>query len=389
MNLRIDVFCRVIDHFGDAGVCLRLARQLATEKGADVRLWIDELGLIAALWPDSGAVDEAATPSSPPLGRAGLRIGPWPEMPFGPEAIPDVVIEGFGCALPSGLLEGMACRTPPPVWITLEYLSAEPWVNGFHLGSSRHPRLGLLRHFFFPGFDEDTGGLLREAPLSAPLKTAEHIKAQDRAFCAAFNVPEIPQERRVSLFAYRLPENPAWLHALCGAPFPVRLLLPKTPVLAQIQTALGARADETSPHQHGALCVHPLPFLPQTQYDRLLSVCMLNFVRGEDSFVRAQWAGRALVWQIYRQQDLAHQPKLAAFMQRYLAFFPTLTALERLWVAWNETPAPAADTLAHDLVSVLSSPTVASVAALTWRETLLKQDDLATKLLRFCEHKVQ
>ena len=43
MSRSWDVFCRVVDNYGDAAVCWRLARQLADEHGARVRLWIDLL----------------------------------------------------------------------------------------------------------------------------------------------------------------------------------------------------------------------------------------------------------------------------------------------------------------------------------------------------------
>ncbi|HET9045379.1 MAG TPA: elongation factor P maturation arginine rhamnosyltransferase EarP, partial [Casimicrobiaceae bacterium] len=40
---RWDVFCKVVDNFGDAGVCWRLARQLVAEHDLAVTLWIDVL----------------------------------------------------------------------------------------------------------------------------------------------------------------------------------------------------------------------------------------------------------------------------------------------------------------------------------------------------------
>jgi hypothetical protein len=44
--LRWDVHCRVIDNYGDAGVCWRLSRQLAAEHALDVTLWIDRLATL-------------------------------------------------------------------------------------------------------------------------------------------------------------------------------------------------------------------------------------------------------------------------------------------------------------------------------------------------------
>ena len=69
----------------------------------------------------------------------------------------------------------------------------------------------------------------------------------------------------------------------------------------------------------GALTVRVLPFVPQDDYDRLLWACDVNFVRGEDSFVRAQWAGQPFLWHIYLQDENLHHVKLRAFLQRYAA----------------------------------------------------------------------
>jgi uncharacterized repeat protein (TIGR03837 family) len=79
------------------------------------------------------------------------------------------------------------------------------------------------------------------------------------------------------------------------------------------------------------LRVSLLPLLSQTDFDQLLWTCDLNFVRGEDSLVRALWAGRPFVWQIYPQDDGAHRPKLAAFLDALDA--PPL--LRNLHAQWN------------------------------------------------------
>ena len=88
---------------------------------------------------------------------------------------------------------------------------------------------------------------------------------------------------------------------------------------------LGLAADSRSLHwtqaqvgRHftaGALSVHFVPFVRREHYDELLWACDLNFVRGEDSFVRAHWASRPLVWQIYPQADDAHRAKLDAYLE--------------------------------------------------------------------------
>jgi uncharacterized repeat protein (TIGR03837 family) len=61
-----------------------------------------------------------------------------------------------------------------------------------------------------------------------------------------------------------------------------------------------------------------IPFVSQDEYDWVLSQCDFNIVRGEDSFVRAQLAGKPFIWHIYPQADRAHETKLAAFLDLYL-----------------------------------------------------------------------
>ncbi len=90
----------------------------------------------------------------------------------------------------------------------------------------------------------------------------------------------------------------------------------------------------------GALTLHAIPFLAQDDYDRLLWACDVSFVRGEDSFVRAQWAARPFVWHIYPQAENAHRRKLDAFLDLYAASLDGAPAagVRGLWHAWNGVP---------------------------------------------------
>jgi uncharacterized repeat protein (TIGR03837 family) len=128
-----DIFCRVIDNFGDVGVCWRLARQLAGEHGLAVRLWVDDLAAFRRLCP---AIDAGRAVQS----WQGVDIRLWPE-PF-PEVEPaGVVIEAFACELPERYVRAMAARVARPRWINLEYLSAEAWVGECHGLASPSPQL--------------------------------------------------------------------------------------------------------------------------------------------------------------------------------------------------------------------------------------------------------
>ncbi len=118
---RWDIFCAVVDNFGDIGVSWRLARQLAVEHGFKVRLWVDDLASLQPILPEISSGLEVQT-------AAGVEVRQWPS-PFPPVEPAEVVIEAFGCALPSVYIDAMAVLDRPPVWINLEYLSAEKWVG--------------------------------------------------------------------------------------------------------------------------------------------------------------------------------------------------------------------------------------------------------------------
>ncbi|MGN6525816.1 MAG: elongation factor P maturation arginine rhamnosyltransferase EarP [Burkholderiaceae bacterium] len=138
---------------------------------------------------------------------------------------------------------------------------------------------------------------------------------------------------------------------------------------------------------------HALPWLPQPGYDRLLWAADLNFVRGEDSWARAQWAGRPFVWQAYRQHDGAHGAKLGAFLDRALADAPPATAQAlRAWhAAWNGEDEPAVDP-AGAAPAPLPAWTPALLdaagdAARAWRARLLAGPELTERLLAFATEK--
>ena len=274
-----DIFCKVIDNLGDAGVCWRLARQLHAEHGWRIRLFIDQPDTLTRLAPDTQPDDS-------------FQIRPWHHADDVASA-PEVVIEAFGCALPETYVQRVARAVSAPPVINLEYLSAEAWVAGCHRLPSPGATAGLRKWFFFPGFTHDTGGLLRETDY-----TVRRQAFRDDAFRAEFGLGPRPH-CVVSMFCYPQAPLDTLFVQLDATDNDIEVLLPG-----------GLMSHE----QRGKLRIRPLPFLPQARYDELLWASDLNFVRGEDSFVRAQLAGKPFVWQAYRQEDNAHQTKLHAFL---------------------------------------------------------------------------
>ncbi|MEO8311256.1 MAG: elongation factor P maturation arginine rhamnosyltransferase EarP [Caldimonas sp.] len=349
-----DLYCRVVDNYGDIGVAWRLAADLAG-RGESVRLAVDDASALAWMAPQ---------------GAPRVEVVRWDD---GPSPAPDVVVELFGAGRPP---TAFPANSRTPVIVNVEHLSAEPYAERSHrLPSPAHApgEPASTTWFFFPGFTEATGGLLREPGL---LERRRAFGLGDE-WLASIGVTTRDGERRVSLFSYRNDAVGELLDELATAP--TLLLLAPGDIAEQVAADLGPSLAR------GMLRALRLPLLPQGDFDRLMWSCQLNFVRGEDSLVRAFWAGAPFVWQLYVQDDGAHGAKLAAFLERFLAGAPPglAAALRALFARWNGTGGGS-------LAAPLSDPTLRAAwlaHCSRWREGLASQDDLATRLLRFVEGK--
>jgi uncharacterized repeat protein (TIGR03837 family) len=328
-----DIFCRVIDNFGDIGVCWRLSRQLVADHNQQVRLWVDDLNSLIRIWPAAQDLDRQQL--------AGVEVCRWQPEFRSDITIADVVIEAFACDIPPSYIEAMAGLKRAgnaPAWINLEYLSAERWIEDCHRMQSPHPATGLRKTFFFPGFTTKTGGLLRE----------ENLLQQRDQFQAARWLEKMgvtPDQRAllVSLFAYENSAVAGLLDTWATGEKPVHCLVPGGKILTSINQSLGKELSDGDVYQQGNLRLQVIPFLTQLEYDYLLWACDINFVRGEDSFVRAQWAAKPLIWHIYPQEEEAHITKLSAFLDVYLANTNDAenqsfaNQIRDLWLNWNQS----------------------------------------------------
>jgi len=378
---RWDVFCRVIDNFGDVGFSWRFARQLAREHGKAVRLYIDDLTVLSKLRPEIHATYDLQRLE----GVEVSRIRDDAED----AAVADVVVETFGCDPPEAYVHAMAHREPRPRWINLEYLSAEEWVEGSHALPSPNPRLPLVKHFFFPGFTPKTGGLLREESL---LRRRDEFQSDPGAQAAFWRsiVGEVPpaDALKVSLFSYAGAPVEGLARSCAQGAGPVWLVAPE----GWAATVLGSL--NLSPRAREAIRCLTIPFMPQDRYDLLLWACDVNFVRGEDSFVRAQWAGRPFVWHVYPTDDGAHYVKMAAFLARYTAELERghAAAVTAMWEAWNRRVEEEIDidAMKPSLPEAWGQFT-ARQAALTehsrrWCAQLATRRDLAAELVDFVDN---
>ena len=346
--MRWDIFCKVIDNYGDIGVCWRLSADLAS-RGEQVRLWVDDASALAWMAPEGCAGIEVMTLTQP-FTHHGATPG-------------DVLVEAFGCDIAPEFIAAHANSASATgsnhSWINLEYLSAEPYAlrsHGLPSPVMSGPGAGLTKYFFYPGFTTETGGLLREGDL---LARQAAFKRDD--WLTRMGIP-FDGERLISLFCYEPPALQDLLAQLAQSATPTRLL---------VTSGRAAKAVQSQANRaNGLLSITYLAQLTQRQFDELLWACDLNFVRGEDSLVRACLAGKPFVWQIYPQHDNAHHVKLNAFLD-VMDSPKSLRQFHRVWNGLNDELLPAIDTEAWQ------------AAALHGRERLLAQSSLIDRLMEF------
>ena len=359
MKKRWDIFCKIVDNFGDIGVCWRLARQLQLEHGLYIRLWIDDLRVAQALIP-SLVVDKNVQICDE------IILLKWDDAAdFGEAA--EVVIEAFSCELPPAYLAAMVQQKSQ--WINLEYLSAEPWVADFHSKPSPQAN-GLTRYFYFPGFTENTGGLIRERNIEAESQTT--IEAT------------IESTIKISLFCYQNAPIHDLFTALQANNHAVSVYVPESSILPQIADFFDAETIGVGDNlSRDNLHVHILPFLSQMDYDQLLRDCDINFVRGEDSWVRAIWAAKTFIWQPYLQTENTHIKKLKAFIDVYYANYQQKEVLWKAHEYWAAEHALQNDfkLIWQNYMNALSSTQLYTKVQ---SKKLAAQPDLAAKLVDFC-----
>ena len=297
--MRWDIFCQIVDNYGDAGICWRLARSLSSLHGQEVRIFCNDLPTLNLLASGS---DEALSHK--------IDLQPWEASHSNarhPVQAPDVVIEAFGCDLPERYLAGLFIAPVKPIIINLEYLSAEPWVSEFHAKASPQSH-GIPKYFFFPGFQDDVGGLLLDPIPPEGSEVAQLIPKSLKSIWLKLR----PKAKRISIFCYPGAPLRKWIEDLGDLGENVDVLL------AHGHVELLKFYDEKPLELPANIQLFSMPFVSQDEYDWVLSQCDFNIVRGEDSFIRAQLAGKPFIWHIYPQEDRAHEVKLTAFLDLYL-----------------------------------------------------------------------
>jgi uncharacterized repeat protein (TIGR03837 family) len=378
------LLCRVVDHYGDAGFALRLARQLAAEHGIRPTLWIDDLATLARI---ASGIDARRDDQV----HAGIRVRRLVDAAASREDLGDAraVVELFGAGLPASWIDALGATARPPPWIVLEYLTAEAWADGAHGRPSPHPALAIPRWFFVPGFSDMTGGLLREQGL---LAARDRFRGDPDARQAMWRdlglAPPSASTLVVSLFCYPNPALVALFEAWSEGERELLCVVPQGVAEGALDRFLAGDVPHPGrPRRRGALELAAVPFVDQAAFDRRLWASDLSIVRGEDSFVRAQWAARPFAWHIYPQQEGADRVKLDAFLGRCLEGVARedAEAIRAFWHALNDADGPA---LARSWPPFQRAMPGFGHHLGTWATRLAAQRDLATQLVEFVRDKL-
>lgn len=282
----IDIFCQVIDNYGDVGVAYRLAREFKrvypNKKLRFVINQIEELNLIRKsedieiiLYKDISKIENSA----------------------------DLIIESFGCEIPKEYMD-KALKNVKLI-INLEYFSAEKWVDDFHLQESF---LGgnLKKYFFIPGLSEKSGGILLDNEF---LERKKKVEANKEYYLEKFEIKE-KYDLIGSVFSYEKNFD-SLIEELKKLDKKIILL-----ILSE-KTQKNFIKYFDNGNNYDKIKFVKLPFFTYDKYEELLALCDFNLVRGEDSFARALLLGKPFLWHIYPQDENTHIKKLESFLEKY------------------------------------------------------------------------
>lgn len=287
--------CKVIDFFGDIGVAWRIAKQLKIDFNIEVHLLVDDLVTTKRLIPSIDLSLQKQT-----INGINICHCDFNEDSTSLPPPPDFVFNLFNIDLPHSYKT--LIKRKKSKYIVIEYLSAEPWVDNFHLKPSIDPQSGLIKTYFYPGFTNQTGGLIREKGLFL----CREVFDQSRRKKLIQSLGGDPNLYSISLFYYPIQKIEVFLDVIDHINKPAQFFIPQ-----YLFDLLKLKNNYQFIH------IIPYPFLNHDDFDNLLWSCDLNFVRGEDSWTRAIWAGKPFIWQPYIQENNIHLIKLKAFLKRY------------------------------------------------------------------------
>ncbi|WP_297596360.1 elongation factor P maturation arginine rhamnosyltransferase EarP [uncultured Cetobacterium sp.] len=307
----LDIFCEIIDNYGDVGVVYRLAKEMKKVHGdeVEIRVILNRLDEFLEINKKAKNIEYQEIDNIIYLTEGFLAKN---ICTFSPA---NVIIEAFGCNVLEVYIE--KAKTESSLLINLEYLSGEKWIEDIHLMESQMGAPKLKKYFFMPGFTEKTGGVVVDSLfLERKNKVLLNKEIYLEKYLKGLNYKDMLLG---TVFSYEKNFSPL-IEALINNGKENFLLIlgekSQTSFLELFKKIDIVKLDNEI-YKIKNITIKFMPFLEQEEYEELINIVDYNFVRGEDSFVRALLAGKPFVWHIYLQNELAHMDKIEGFIDRF------------------------------------------------------------------------
>ena len=305
----IDIFCEIIDNFGDIGVVYRISKELKKIfQNVRIRIVLNRLEEFKAI---NKKVKDTDYQEIDGLICVTEKYVKENMESFG---VSDVFIEAFGCNVPEEYVK--AAKENSKLWINLEYLSGEKWIEDFHLCESLIDSKTLKKIFFMPGFNEKSGGVIIDSGFLERMKYGKENR--DEVFKKYFKDFDLKDKFIGTVFSYEKNfEN--LLETLKNYEKETVLLLMGEKTQKSFSEILKKNLIEDYGNivKYGKITMIYSDFFSQEEYEEIISASDFNFTRGEDSFVRGIILGKPFMWHIYLQEEKAHMDKIKAFTERF------------------------------------------------------------------------
>ena len=305
----IDIFCEIIDNFGDIGVVYRISKELKKIfQNVRIRIVLNRLEEFKAI---NKKVKDTDYQEIDGLICVTEKYVKENMESFG---VSDVFIEAFGCNVPEEYVK--AAKENSKLWINLEYLSGEKWIEDFHLCESLIDSKTLKKIFFMPGFSEKSGGVIIDSGFLERMKFGKENR--DEVLKKYFKDFDLKDKFIGTVFSYEKNfEN--LLETLKNYEKETVLLLMGEKTQKSFSEILKKNLTEDYGNivKYGKITMIYSDFFSQEEYEEIISASDFNFTRGEDSFVRGIVLGKPFMWHIYLQEEKAHMDKIKAFTERF------------------------------------------------------------------------
>lgn len=306
----LDIFCEIIDNYGDIGVVYRTAKELQKIfPKSKIRAFLNRLDEFKKI--NSQVLD------LPSQNIDGIEYITFDYLRDNANELltAQVIIEAFGCQIPEEYME--IAYDNSELLINLEYLSAEDWIEDFHLQSSPLGKGKLKKVFFMPGFTEKSGGVIADSNyLERIQRVLENKEFYEKKYLSDIE----DRENKIvgTLFSYEKNFTPL-LEDLKKLDKDVVILAMGEKTQDSLRKILKnfSIEDFRNSLKYGKIEIRFLNFLNQEEYEELINIVDFNFVRGEDSFIRAVLTGKPYMWHIYCQEEYAHMDKIEGFLDKY------------------------------------------------------------------------